>query len=75
MSLSLGERRRLRKIERSLAGSDSRLTSLYTIFNRLARVDAMPARERVRILLELLGGTNEVDLRLTSVFKESPRVM
>jgi hypothetical protein len=49
MSLSLGERRRLRKIERSLAGSDSRLTSLYTIFNRLARVDAMPARERVRI--------------------------
>jgi hypothetical protein len=49
MSLSLGERRRLRKIERSLAGSDSRLTSLYSIFNRLARVDAMPARERVRL--------------------------
>jgi hypothetical protein len=49
MSLSLGDRRRLRRIERSLAGSDSRLTSLYSIFNRLARVDAMPARERVRI--------------------------
>jgi len=49
MSLSLGERRRLRRIERSLAGSDSRLTSLYSIFNRLARVDAMPARERVTI--------------------------
>lgn len=49
MSLSLGERRRLRKIERSLAGTDSRLTSLYSIFNRLARADAMPARERVRL--------------------------
>jgi hypothetical protein len=49
VSLSLGERRRLRKIERSLAGSDSRLTSLYSVFNRLARVDAMPARERVRL--------------------------
>jgi hypothetical protein len=49
MSLSLGERRRLRRIERSLDGSDSRLTSLYSIFNRLARADAMPARERVGI--------------------------
>jgi transcription antitermination factor NusG len=32
----------------------------------------LPARERVKILLEVLGGTNEVDLRLTSVFKEVP---
>jgi DUF3040 family protein len=48
MSLSLGERRRLRRIERSLASSDSRLASLYSIFNRVAWVDAMPARERVR---------------------------
>lgn len=32
----------------------------------------LPARERVRVLLELLGGTNEVELRLTSVFKEAP---
>jgi transcriptional antiterminator RfaH len=31
----------------------------------------LPARERVKVLLELLGGTNEVELRLTSVFKES----
>ncbi len=32
----------------------------------------LPARERVKVLLELLGGTNEVELRLTSVFKEAP---
>jgi len=32
----------------------------------------LPARERVKVLLEVLGGTNEVDLRLTSVFKEAP---
>ena len=48
MSLSIGERRRLRTIERSLAGSDSRLASLYSIFNRLARGDAMPVVERLR---------------------------
>jgi hypothetical protein len=46
MSLSMGERRRLRTIERSLASSDSRLMSLYSIFNRLARGDAMPVIER-----------------------------
>ncbi len=48
MSLSMGERRRLRRIERSLAGSDSRLASLYSIFNRLSRADAMPAVEQLR---------------------------
>jgi len=32
----------------------------------------LPARERVKVLLEVLGGTNEVDLRLTAVFKEAP---
>jgi hypothetical protein len=48
MSLSMGERRRLRTIERSLAGSDARLVSLYTIFNRLARGEAMPVIERRR---------------------------
>ena len=48
MRLSMGERRKLRTIERSLADSDSRLASLYTIFNRLARGDAMPADERRR---------------------------
>lgn len=32
----------------------------------------LPARERVKVLLEVLGGTNEVEIRLTSVFKEAP---
>jgi transcriptional antiterminator RfaH len=31
----------------------------------------LPARERVKILLEVLGGATEVDLSLTSVFKEA----
>lgn len=32
----------------------------------------LPARERVKVLLEVLGGSTEVDLRLTAIFKESP---
>ncbi len=36
--------------------------------------ELLPARERVKVLLELLGGKNEVDLRLTSVFKEAALV-
>jgi hypothetical protein len=47
MSLPIGEWRRLRRIERSLARSDSRLASLYSIFTRLTRTDAMPAGERL----------------------------
>lgn len=35
----------------------------------------LPARERVKVLLEVLGGTNEVELRLTSVFKEAPLIL
>jgi transcriptional antiterminator RfaH len=35
----------------------------------------LPARDRVKVLLEVLGGTNEVDLQLTSVFKEAPLVL
>lgn len=31
----------------------------------------LPARERVKVLLELLGGVTEVDLCLTAVFKEA----
>lgn len=31
----------------------------------------LPARERVKVLLEVLGGATEVDLCLTSVFKEA----
>jgi transcriptional antiterminator RfaH len=32
----------------------------------------LPARERVKVLLEVLGGTNQVDLQLTAVFKQAP---
>ena len=31
----------------------------------------LPARERVKVLLEVLGGATEVDLSLTAVFKEA----
>jgi hypothetical protein len=47
MRLSMGERRRLRGIERSLADPDSPLASLYSIFNRLGRSDIIPADERI----------------------------
>jgi hypothetical protein len=47
MSLSMGERRRLRAIERSLGSSDSPLASLYSIFNRLGRADTIPADDRI----------------------------
>lgn len=32
----------------------------------------LPARERVKVLLEVLGGATEVDLELTAVFKQAP---
>jgi transcriptional antiterminator RfaH len=35
----------------------------------------LPARERVKVLLEVLGGATEVDLSLTSVFKEAAVVL
>jgi hypothetical protein len=54
MSLPLGERRRLRRInrslrriERSLERSDSRLVPLFSIFNRLTWLEAMPASEQL----------------------------
>jgi len=56
MSLRLGERRRLRRIERSLACSDSRLNSLYSIFTRLTWSEAMPASERLRAWEGRRGG-------------------
>ena len=31
----------------------------------------LPARERVKVLLEVLGGVTEVNLSLTSIFKEA----
>lgn len=48
MSLPIGERRKLRRIERGLASTDPRLTALYSMFGRLSSPDAMPRIERVR---------------------------
>jgi Protein of unknown function (DUF3040) len=48
MSLPIGERRKLRRIERGLADADPRLAALYTMFGRLSRPEAMPRVERVR---------------------------
>ena len=50
MSLPIGERRKLRRIERGLAGTDPRLTGLYSMFDRLSGREAMPRRERVRAM-------------------------
>lgn len=35
----------------------------------------LPAHERVKVLLEVLGGATEVDFQLTSVFKEAPLLL
>jgi hypothetical protein len=47
MILPVGERRRLRRMERSLASSDPRLVPLFSIFNRLTWLEAMPDSERL----------------------------
>lgn len=48
MSLPIGERRKLRQIERGIASSDPRLAALYSMFARLSRFEAMPRLERIR---------------------------
>jgi hypothetical protein len=48
MSLPIGERRKLRQMERDIARTDPRLESLYSMFTRLSGLDAMPRLERVR---------------------------
>lgn len=48
MSLPIGERRKLRRIERGIASTDPRLSALYSMFARLSRPEAMPRAERVR---------------------------
>jgi hypothetical protein len=48
MSLPIGERRKLRRIERGLASTDPRLNALYSMFAKLSSLEAMPRRERVR---------------------------
>jgi hypothetical protein len=48
MSLPIGERRKLRRIERGIASTDPRLSALYSMFGRLSKPEAMPRAERVR---------------------------
>jgi hypothetical protein len=48
MSLPIGERRKLRRIERGIASADPRLAGLYSMFAKLSRLEAMPRAERVR---------------------------
>jgi hypothetical protein len=56
MSLPIGERRKLRRIERGIASADPRLAALYSMFGKLSRPDAMPRLERVRpISIRRLG--------------------
>lgn len=48
MGLPIRERHKLRKIERAIARTDSRLTAMYSMFTCLNRPDAMPRLERIR---------------------------
>ena len=50
MSLPIGERRKLRRMERSLASTDPRLDALYSMFTRLSGLEAVPRVERVRAI-------------------------
>ncbi|HCU93761.1 MAG TPA: hypothetical protein DHU96_13960 [Actinobacteria bacterium] len=49
MSLPANQQRTLEKIEGRLTGSDPDLTSLFVIFSRLARDEAMPRIEDVKV--------------------------
>ena len=48
MGLPMGERRKLRKIERAIARTEPRLTAMFSMFSCLNRVDDMPRLEQVR---------------------------
>jgi hypothetical protein len=48
MGLPIGERRRLRRIERAITRTDPRLDALYAMFTRLGIWEAPPQAERVR---------------------------
>jgi len=48
MSLSASEVRALSRIEQALLSRDPRLRSLFSIFTRLNRQEAMPTREQIR---------------------------
>lgn len=48
MSLPVGERRKLRAIERAAARADPSLAARFSIFNELSRQEDMPRTERLR---------------------------
>jgi hypothetical protein len=48
MSLPVAEERALTNIEQALLSRDARLNSLFSIFTRLTRHDAMPTIEEIR---------------------------
>jgi hypothetical protein len=48
MSLPVGERRKLRAIERATAGADPGLATRFSMFNQLSQEEDMPRTERVR---------------------------
>ncbi len=48
MGLPIGERRKLRRIERAITRTDPRLDALYAMFTRLGRWEAPPSAEQVR---------------------------
>jgi len=48
MSLPVGERRKLRRIERAAVTSDPGLAARFSIFNQLSRQEDMPRTERLK---------------------------
>ena len=48
MSLPLGERRKLRAIERAAAHANPGLAARFSIFNQLSRQEDMPRTERLK---------------------------
>ena len=48
MSLPVGERRKLRTIERAAASADPGLATRFSMFNQLSQPEDMPRTERVQ---------------------------
>ena len=48
MSLPVGERWKLRKMERAVASAEPGLAARFSMFNQLSRQDDMPRTERVK---------------------------
>jgi len=66
MSLPARQQRKLREIEGGLTGSDPRLRSLFGIFTRLTRGEAMPWFEEVpaRPVADALAAVRDVGRRI-----------